>query len=176
MADWQLFFERAEPIALASCEASIAEITGAPVTIERSALRGNPRDGFDLDVTLRTARPGGELSVALTLAQALRMENDPEPHSWIRGVTLGGSATFEIKHAAWQRLGARLGELGCRDVTIERYPGPGAIIDDAIAEGEHAHAARLRAAVTDALVTAAETSTRTGLGRARAAERSRAPC
>lgn len=149
LSDWSLSFRVSRPITLEACAHALSALVG-PVTTDIGELAGNPRDFYSRSVGL-TAQSGMR-NIAMSIHQSMMGENDPNPINSIGIVTLRDAPgeSFAIRLATWHALRDALADLGCADITLTAYPAQ--IVDDAVAAGDMATAARLRADITAALI------------------------
>lgn len=149
LSDWSLSFRASQPFTLEACTRALSAIAG-PVTADIGELVGNPRDFYSRSVSL--AAQSRTRNVAMSISQAMMGDDDPNPINSIGSVTLRDAPgeSFATRLATWQALRDALANLGCADITLTGYPA--AIVDDAVAAGDAATAARLRADITAALI------------------------
>jgi hypothetical protein len=149
---WPLQFRESQPLKVDACEQALAAFVGGPVETERPRFIGNPRDGYGRTVTVTAPCPARNATLVLSLHQeGWSDEEDPAALATLGTLRLeGATASFATKYAAWQELRGVFAALGCADQTLISYPAQ--IVDDAVAAGETAIAARLRSEITTALI------------------------
>lgn len=154
---WWLKFRESQPLTVDAWEQALVAFVGGPVQTDVPWFSGNPRDGYSRAVTITAPCPARDVTLVLSLNQEAWTEGG-DPFSTALGTLRldGPNASFATKYAAWQELRGVFVGLGCADQTLISHPAP--IVDDALAAGDTATAARLRKEITAALIVHARAS------------------
>lgn len=153
MSNWYLTFEPTAPITLEVGERILAKVVEAPVEKVVGELSGNPRDYYARTITLIAQSPVEALRIELEYLENMRGPDDPEAILEFRMVTLRDwpESPFAMKLALWHAMRRAFAEYGCTDRTVPSAT----MVDDADGAGDPATAAKMRAEITELLVTKA---------------------